>query len=293
MDNKKKVLGKGLEQLFANNLIDDGGNEKVSLIDAIESIDGEISEVLLSEIRPNPYQPRKTFSEEALKELADSIKTYGVVQPVVVKKSIKGYELIAGERRCKASKLAGLKKVPVLIKNFTDQEMMEIALLENLQREDLNPIEVAESMDKIIKSQNYTQEDFAIKIGKSRSYVTNLIGILRLPDVVKHNIANKQISMSHAKILSKLEDKNKIAELCDRVIRENMSVHTLEKILADKNSNVKDTSYNTVNYGIFETLVSDYLDEKVKISKSKIEIKFEGKNDLMRILDLMNIKVDD
>ena len=154
METKKRALGKGLEQLFASNAIDFDNLEN----NIVESTpEKDVMQVNLDEIRSNPYQPRKTFNEDSLNELADSIKEYGIVQPVILKKSIKGYELIAGERRCKAAKIAGLKQVPAIIKDFTDEEMMEIALLENIQREDLNPIDEAKSIDSILKLRGMTQ----------------------------------------------------------------------------------------------------------------------------------------
>lgn len=170
METKKKALGKGLEELFSNSSF---------TIDTLEDTivkeeRNNATEIELSQIRSNPYQPRKVFDEEALNELADSIKVYGVVEPVILKKSVKGYEIVAGERRCKASKIAGLTTVPAIIKDFTDEEMMEIALLENIQREDLNPVDTAISISNILQVKDMTQEEFSKKFGKSRSYITNL-----------------------------------------------------------------------------------------------------------------------
>ena len=178
METKKKALGKGLEQLFSNSVIDFNNFEREVTTEAQNN--GDIVEIELSKIRSNPYQPRKVFDEEALEELARSIKEYGVVQPIIVKKSPAGYELVAGERRTKAAKLAGLKMIPAIIKDYNDQEMMEIALIENIQRENLNPIEEAISFDNIIKLRGFTQEEFAKRFGKSRSYVTNILCILTL-----------------------------------------------------------------------------------------------------------------
>ena len=152
MDSKKKALGKGLEQLFSNTVIDFDNFEK----DIVEENEKNVVEIDIDDIRSNPYQPRKIFDTESLNELAKSIAEYGIVQPIIVKKSIKGYELVAGERRTKAAKIAGLKKIPAIIKEFNDQEMMEIALIENIQREDLNPIDEATSISNIIKLRGYT-----------------------------------------------------------------------------------------------------------------------------------------
>ena len=169
METKRKALGKGLEQLFSNEVIDFDNFEK-KIVN--ESKDSDIVEIPLTEIRSNPYQPRKEFDEKSLSEFAESIKEHGVIQPIIVKKSIKGYEIIAGERRTRASKMAGKPTIPAIIRDFSDQEMMEIALIENIQREDLNPIDEAEALAKIIDSNNLTQEDAAKKFGKSRSYIT-------------------------------------------------------------------------------------------------------------------------
>ena len=182
METKRKALGKGLEQLFSNEVINFENFEKNVVDDAKKS---DIVEVKISELRSNPYQPRKTFNEETLRELADSILEHGIIEPVIVKKTIKGYELVAGERRTKAAKLAGLETIPAVVRDFNDQEMMEIALIENIQREDLNPIEEASAYQKIIELGGFTQEEFAKKFGKSRSHVTNMLGLLSLPEVVK------------------------------------------------------------------------------------------------------------
>ena len=161
METRRKALGNGLEQLFNSQNISFSDIEKEIVENAKDS---DIKMIKISEIRPNPYQPRKRFNEEKLQELADSIKEHGLFQPIIVKKSIKGYELVAGERRTRASQLAGFTEIPAIIKDFTDKEMMEVALLENIQREDLNPIEEAEAYNKIIESSNITQEELAKRV---------------------------------------------------------------------------------------------------------------------------------
>lgn len=293
METKKRALGKGLEQLFSNSAINFDQVES-SIIESTPKSD--INEINLSEIRSNPYQPRKTFDEESLNELAESIKEYGVVEPVIVKKSIKGYELIAGERRCKAAKIAGLVKVPAIIKDFSDAEMMEIALLENIQREDLNPIDIATSIQNIIDARGMTQEEFAKKFGKSRSYITNLLGLLRLPEPVKKLVENKTLSMSHARALSKVEDENKVLSLAERTVKENLNVRDIER-LASKNNNKKEIKVekltSVAKYNIFQEIMSEKLNENVKITKDKIQISFDGDADLERILKILDIKVED
>ena len=292
METKKKALGKGLEQLFTNNVIDFDNFEK----EIVEEANGNVEEINLSEIRSNPYQPRKTFNEESLNELATSIKQYGIVEPIIVKKSIKGYELIAGERRCKAAKIAGLTKVPAIIKDFNDQEMMEIALIENIQREDLNPIDEASSVANIIKLRGMTQEEFAATFGKSRSYVTNLLGLLNLPKDVQNKLINKEISMSHARVLSKIDDEEKVIILADKVIKEKMNVRDLERYVTANNDLVKRKPINIAqsnNMKIYENAFSDKIGNKVRITKSKIEINYVSIKDLERIMVLFDINLGD
>ena len=289
METKKKALGKGLEQLFSDTVIDFDNFEQT----VVEENQKDMTEIPVDEIRSNPYQPRKTFDPATLNELAESIKEFGVVQPIIVKKSIKGYELIAGERRTKAAKIAGIKKIPAIIKDFNDQEMMEIALIENIQREDLNPIEEATSISNIIKLHGYTQEEFATKFGKSRSYVTNILGLLRLPDDVKKLVEKKNISMSHARVLSKIDDDERVTDLAKKVITEEISVRDLERMAGEETVVKKNKIKVEGNYRLYENIVSEKLNRKVRISKNKMEIYFNGVNDLEKLLDKINIKIEE
>lgn len=292
METKRKALGKGLEQLFTNERIDFDNFEK-GLVE--ESRPNEIREIKLDEIRSNPYQPRKVFDDESLQELASSIKEHGVVQPVIVKKSIKGYELVAGERRTRACRLACLKTVPAVIKDFNDQEMMEIALIENIQRENLNPIEEAMAYDAIIHSYNLTQEDVAKKFGKSRTYITNLLGLLKLPEETRRFVEEKKLSMSHARALSKLEDKDEINRLASKIVDEGLNVRTIENIARDINNPKKLTlphkGFNS-KYSIYEDLMREKIGTKVKITNKKIEIPFSSTKELEKILEILKIEVD-
>ena len=204
METKRRALGKGLEELFNTEQIDINKVEE-KIIESTPK--NEIVDLDLDQLRSNPYQPRKTFDEEALQELSNSIKEHGVFQPIIAKKSIKGYEIVAGERRVLASRMAGLDKIPAIVKDLTDEQMMEIALLENLQREDLNAMEEAMAYKRLQQELNLTQEELSKKVGKSRSHVTNMMGLLTLPEEVKDMIITKEISMGHARILSKLDDK--------------------------------------------------------------------------------------
>lgn len=294
METKRKALGRGLEQLFSNERIDFDNFEK-GLVE--EAKPNEIVEISLDEIRSNPYQPRKIFDEEALNELAESIKEHGIVQPIIVKKSIKGYELVAGERRTKASRIAGLKTIPAIIKNFNDQEMMEIALIENIQRENLNPIEEAMAYDNILKSSNMTQDELAKKFGKSRSYITNILGLLKLPETTKKYVEENKLTMSHARALSKLEDEEQIDRLADKIITEGLNVRTIENIARDEalpkinpqhTTKVSDSN----KYIIYENALREKTGTRVKIGNKKIEIPFNSTQELERILESLNIEIE-
>lgn len=291
METKKRALGRGLEQLFNNENLDLATMEKTIYE---ESTNEEIVELPIEELRPNPYQPRKIFNDDALNDLANSIKEHGVFQPIIVKKSIKGYEIIAGERRYRASKLAGLSKIPAIIRDFTDEQMMEVALLENLQRENLNAIEEAHAYKMMLEKLNLTQDQLALKVGKSRSYVTNMLGILRLPKDVQRLVVQDKLSMGHARMLSKLEDENKIIELANKVVNEGLTVRDIERITSSsdmekKNKIVRKEEKNN-DFKYIEELLRDKLDTKIKIKENKIEISFTSVADLNRILEVLNVK---
>lgn len=293
MENKRKALGKGLEQLFSNERIDFENFEQTIVEEAKQN---DIVEIPLINIRSNPYQPREYFDEQALKELADSIKEHGVVQPIIVKKSIKGYEIIAGERRTRAAKMAGLDKIPAIIREFNDQEMMEIALIENIQRENLNPIEEAEAFAKIIENNNFTQEQVAQKFGKSRSHITNLLGLLNLPQKAKELVKEQKISMGHAKVLSKISDEDLVNELADKIITEGLSVREIERLTTGgntpKKNPVKKTPVFSAKHTLYESLMREYIGSKVKISSKKIEIPYSNDEELDRILGTLGISVE-
>ena len=288
---RRRALGKGLEELFSTEVLDfDSLEEKI----VTETPKEEITEVRLDELRSNPYQPRKVFDEDALNDLADSIREHGVFQPIIVKKSIKGYEIIAGERRVKASKLAGKETIPAIIRDFNDAEMMEIALLENLQRENLNAIEEALAYTKIMESRDLTHTELAKVVGKSQAYVTNTIGLLRLPEEVKDLVIENKISMSHARALSKMSDRNTIITLANRVLNEGLSVRELEEISQGNDISkrvkverkIKDSDRE---YKYIEEVLCEKLDTKVRVYKNKLEIRFSNINDLNRILEVLNV----
>lgn len=291
MEQKKKALGKGLEELFSSEVLDFDTFES-NIMENTSS--DEVMEIPVNEVRPNPYQPRKTFNEDALNELAESIKNYGVFQPIIVKKGIKGYDLIAGERRLRASRIAGMEKIPAIVKEFADEEMREISLLENIQRENLTSIELAWAYKGIIDNLDITQEDLAKKIGKSRSHITNTLGLLNLPEDVQKKILDGELSMGHARVLSKMEDEKEVSHLVDKVIKDNISVHALEEI--SKKEDIKKRMPVTrrrvdTNYFHIENELRDILGTKVKVDNKKMSIYFENVNDLNRILEIMNIEI--
>ena len=287
---KRRALGMGLEELFNNEQLDlNKFEEKIITSTPSE----EIVQLKISELRPNPYQPRKNFDQDKLNELAKSIKEHGVFQPIIVKKSIKGYEIIAGERRVKASQIAAKETVPAIIRNFTDEEMMEIALLENLQRENLNAIEEATAYQKLIDALNITQENLSIKLGKSRSYITNMLGLLSLPEEVKEMISKEKISMSHARVLSKIKDSDEVIKLANKIIEENLNVRDIEKLSQNPKIEKKHKIMNKGNnskYSYIENELSEKFGTKVRIKNNKLFISFVNDNDLNRILEIFNTK---
>ena len=290
METKKRALGRGLEQLFNSENLDFDSFEKQIYEN---STNEEIVELNLDELRPNPHQPRKIFKDEALQELAESIKENGVFQPIIAKKSIKGYEIVAGERRYRASKLAGLEKIPAIIRDFTEQQMIEIALLENLQRENLNAIEEALAYKSMIEKLNLTQDELSKKVSKSRSHVTNILGLLRLPVEVQRMISDGSITMGHARVLSKLESDDKIIEYAKKIVEDKLPVREIEEITVqdDKKVQIK-RKEKVVNqeYKYVEDLLRDKLDTKVKLKDKKIEISFNNIADLNRILEILDVK---
>lgn len=289
METKKRALGIGLEQLFNTENLDLDKFEK----QVYETADKEeIQEINIEELRPNPYQPRKVFNDEALKDLSDSIREHGVFQPIIVKKSIKGYEIIAGERRVRASKLAGLEKIPAIIRNLNDEQMMEIALLENLQRENLSAIEEAAAYKSMIEKLSLTQEQLSLKVGKSRSHITNILGLLRLPEEVQKMVSDNELSMGHARVLSKLEDDEKIIQMAHEIVNKKIPVREIEQESGTEVKKVKIERHNIQNneYKYVEEMLIEKLDTKVKIRDKKIEISFNNTADLNRILEVLNIK---
>ena len=223
----KKGLGRGINALFAD-------------FDEEKEADEKVEELRLDEIRPNPYQPRKNFDEENLKDLSDSIRKNGVFQPIIVRKSsVMGYEIIAGERRFRASKLAGKDSIPAIVRAIDDEQMMEVAVLENLQREDLSPLEEAEAYSTLMKNLKITQSELSERLGKSRPYIANYLRLLDLPREVKAFVQDGKLSMGQARTLLALKDKDKLVELAKKTVKENYTVRQLEQIVNDMNGKKK------------------------------------------------------
>jgi ParB family chromosome partitioning protein len=277
-------LGKGINAFFPEL----NENEDVK--------EGQVVEVELTKCRPNPYQPRKTFQVEAIEELKQSILTYGIIQPLLVRESVKGFEIIAGERRYRAAKEAGLETVPVIIKDMDDQRMMELALLENLQRENLTPIEEAQAYVNLMKSYSLTQEDLAQKLGKSRPHIANLVRLLQLPAQVTAMINNGELSMGHGRALLGLKDKEALDNVVKKITTEKLNVRQVEQLIQSLNE-VKETKKKAKpKKDIFvaeqERLLRQRFGTSVKINqgkkKGKIEIEYYNNKDLERIIELLN-----
>ena len=288
MDNKNNArLGKGLSSIF--------GQDVSKVLDDIQNGDMEVerqeqSKIPVDEIRPNPYQPRKVFNDEALKELSSSIKQHGVFTPILVKKSIQGYDLIAGERRLRASKLAGLKDIPAIIVDFDDQEMMEIALLENIQREDLNVIEEAKAYEKLIQRLGYTQEQLAHRVGKSREHITNLLRLLKLPEDVQEYVVSKQLSMGHVRALLGLKTEANMRKVAKQAIDQGLSVRIVEQIVKDTNNKKTiEKPKEDIYVKAAKEKLQEFFQTSVSISKNAISIHYENKEDLNRVLELLNL----
>ena len=287
----RRALGKGLEQLFDLDNLNVNNIKKKKKNIYEDTKHEEIVELDINELRPNPYQPRTIFDEDSLKELAESIKENGVFQPIIVKKSIKGYDVIAGERRLRASKLAGKKTIPAIIRQISDEKMAEIALLENLQRENLNPLEEAKAYKSLIEKLNLTQEQLAQKVSKSRSHITNMLGLLRLPGEVQDMVTTGKLTMGHARALSKIEDKEQIVKLAEDIQDKGLTVRDVEEkseYVPKKHQTIRKPKNNEFTY--VQDLLREKLDTKVKIKDKKIEISFTNTADLNRILEILNVK---
>ena len=282
----KKGLGKGLDSMIP---------EKKTKAELKEVADKSFIEVKISEIDPNIGQPRKSFNEDELLELAESIKIHGVIQPVILTKRGKRYELIAGERRWRAAKLAGLAKIPALVREYTDKEIMEVSLIENIQRQDLNPVEEAEAFKNLIDEYKMKQDDLAERVSKSRSAITNALRLLKLDEKVKAMLAEGLITTGHARALLAVEDKDKQQQLATKIFDEKLSVRETEKLikqlLDDKEPKKDDRFSEKIIYKKLEDSLKSIIGSKVSIKgrnngKGKIEIDYYSMEELDRITEL-------
>ena len=281
-------LGKGLNSIF--------GQDVSKVLEDIQNGDvktekQEQTKINIDQIRPNPYQPRKVFDDTALQELSQSIKQHGVFTPILVKKSIQGYDLIAGERRLRASKLAGMSDIPAIIVDLNDQEMMEIALLENIQRENLNGIEEAKAYEQLIQRLNYTQEQLANRVGKSREHITNTLRLLKLPEDVQEYVVQKKLSMGHVRALIGLKNENMIRKIAKQAIDQGLSVRKIEQLVKDLQHKKEPEKQVEENIFIKEAKnkLEEYFQTSVKVSEHSISIHYENEEDMNRILELLNL----
>lgn len=289
-DKSRKGLGKGLDSIFGTNV--------EQFLDDIQNNGKEVPgrreiEIAIDEIRANPYQPRKEFDEKTLQDLSNSIKVHGIFTPLLVRKSqAKGYELIAGERRLRAAKLAGLTVVPAISVEFTDEEMMEISILENVQREDLNPIEEAAAYDSLIKRLGYTQEKLAERVGKSREYCANMLRLLKLPQDVQQLVSEKKLTMGHVRPLLSLKDEDEMYDVAIHIMKEKMSVRDVEKYIRELNGQDNKKKKDKVEKDPvvldLEHRLSEKLATQVEIGKNKMTITFHDTKDLNRILEILD-----
>lgn len=259
----------------------------------------KIQEISVKEIRPNPYQPRKVFQKEAIEELKQSIIEHGILQPIILRKTIKGYEIVVGERRFRAAKEAALETVPAVVRELTEQQMMELAVLENLQREDLNPIEEGIAYQTLMEKLKITQEELAKRLGKSRPHLANHIRLLSLPPKIQELISAGKISMGHGRALLGLRKKDKLPFLVEKTLKEGLNVRQLEQFIQQMNEIVpRETKKETKTKDVFirerETSLRERFGTTVNIkqtkNKGKIEIEFFSKDDLERILEMLDQK---
>lgn len=281
MAEKKKGLGKGLEAIF--------GEDVTTVLEEIQHSGHNSEEIEVKLIHPNPYQPRQHFDQERIDELAMSIKEHGVFTPVLVRKAVSGYQLIAGERRLRATKQVGLERIPAIVLDFDDQQMMEISLIENIQREDLNVVEEARGYKTLIDRLGLTQEELGKKVGKSRVHITNTLRLFQLPESVIQMLYHQELTMGQVKPLISCEDKALVESIAKRIVKEKLSAREVEALMKKKPKHEKVVSHR---FDYAEQLLRNKLQTKVKIEGSKIQIHFDSEDDLNRLLDLMDALED-
>ncbi|MEF9922855.1 MAG: ParB/RepB/Spo0J family partition protein [Anaerovoracaceae bacterium] len=292
---KNRGLGRGLDALFADQAPVNKGQMEDEAIKTIVTKSGEmIVYINIHEIKPNENQPRKRFNEEKLEELARSIETHGIIQPIVVRKKKNGYEIVAGERRWRAARKADLKEIPCIVREFDDEQNMLIAIIENMQREDLNAVEEAEGLHQMIATYGLTQEQVSISVGKSRPYITNSLRLLKLPEEIREKLADGDLTAGHARALINIEDSKVQRQICERIIKEGLSVRETEKLASTDGKTmkkhpvkkVKNADTQRVEYELKEALGT-----KININqngkKGKIEIEYYSNDELERLIELL------
>ncbi|ECK8223089.1 ParB/RepB/Spo0J family partition protein [Listeria monocytogenes] len=280
-----KGLGKGINALFNN----------------VDTNEETVQNIAIKEIKPNPYQPRKIFDAKAINELRDSIKIHGVLQPIILRNTDKGYEIVVGERRYRAAKEAKLKEIPAVVRDLTEEEMMELSVIENLQREDLSPLEEAESYQFLMKKLSLTQAKLAERVGKSRPYIANFVRLLTLPEEVQVMLRDGSLSAGHGRVLLGLKLKKNIIPTAKKAVAQGLTVRQLEYVVNNLNENVSRETIKPARVPIFiresESQLRDKFGTAVSIKrrdkKGKIEIEFLSDDDLDRILEILDIQFDD
>ncbi|HDA9698499.1 TPA: ParB/RepB/Spo0J family partition protein [Listeria innocua] len=280
-----KGLGKGINALFNN----------------VDTNEETVQNIAIKEIKPNPYQPRKIFDTKAINELRDSIKIHGVLQPIILRNAEKGYEIVVGERRFRAAKEAKLKEIPAVVRDLTEEEMMELSVIENLQREDLSPLEEAESYQFLMKKLGLTQAKLAERVGKSRPYIANFVRLLTLSEEVQVMLRDGSLSAGHGRVLLGLKLKKNIIPTAKKAATQGLTVRQLEDVVNNLNENVSRETIKPARVPIFiresESQLRDKFGTAVSIKrrdkKGKIEIEFLSDDDLDRILEILDIQFDD
>jgi len=289
---KTRGLGKGLEALFGDS---EFNAEEISVKKEETGRDGDITFVDINDIKPNANQPRKDFDEKKIEELALSIKEHGLIQPVVLRKSGQGYEIVVGERRWRASRQAELKEIPCIIKDLTDEQNMLMAIVENMQREDLNPVEEAEGLNQMITTFGFTQEQVSQNVGKSRPYITNALRLLKLPESVKSMILTGALTAGHARVLAGIKSEKKQEEIAGRVVRQGLSVRAIETLVKEQDTLKPDKprqkTEKSPDIKMVERDLKERLGTKVTLNrngeKGKIEIEYYSRDELDRLIDLL------
>ncbi|MDE8733169.1 ParB/RepB/Spo0J family partition protein [Eubacteriales bacterium DFI.9.88] len=289
---KNRGLGKGLDALFSTSEID---TKKINSEKADEIRAQGIEFIDINNIKPNENQPRKVFDDVKLQELANSIKEHGLIQPVILRQAKKGYEIVAGERRWRACRKAGLKEIPCMIKELTDEQNMLVAIIENMQREDLNPIEEAEGLNQMISSFGMTQEEVSKSVGKSRPYITNSLRLLKLPQEVRNMVSQGKLTTGHARAIAGIGDRERQIQLAEYVIKEELSVREVERLIKEQHSSKKKNprrkAEKSADVKRVEEDLKHIMGTKVSLNQSgrkgKIEIEYYSRDELERLIELL------